>query len=87
MASLATKIHRAIAHKIPALTVRRVFAHGETYYEVRAREDPRRLSLLGTFSEHAKEHVFSLCKDVGYEIEEIVLGRTWLCRLEGERGR
>ena len=85
MATLLTKIHRAITRELPALTVRRVYDYdcGRPYYEVRGREGPRSLDYLGNVrSKTALDEMFELFRSAGYRIDEVVQERTWLCTLE-----
>lgn len=85
MPTLSHKIRHAGEHSIPALTVRRVFDHTrhETRYQVRGRIDPHSLEYLG--DGRSCEEILSSCQNAGYEVDEIVAQRTWLCTLRKAR--
>lgn len=82
MASLLTKVHRTVRRRLPALSVRRGYDRelGGFHYEVLASRDVRRLEHLGICDARQRDIVLQLCRDGGYIVDEVVEGRTWLCR-------
>lgn len=87
MASLLTKVRRSVRRQLHALTVRRCYDRemGGVYFDVRASHGGRRMHTLGTCGRHVRDEVLHLCVEHGYSIDEIVEGRTWICRLDATK--
>lgn len=86
MTDLLAKVQDSVQRRRPSLTVRRGYdrVRGGIHYEVRVSTDVSQLEKLGRCDELERDEVLQVCRDSGYVVDEVVEGRTWVCRpMEG----